>query len=343
MFMLCKGGRVVSAFCRLHPQQQQGNALFAKRHVRVPRNGGNFGLGRQSAEFVPNDVPNPSFMLRPRKDVWKAVAFAFGVSGVCYVGAVVSDYERSRRRLMKNLFDWKYTKPSWWEEKRREANSWWEQISPGKKTVGMLIGVNVAVWLLWRVPRLQPFMLRYFTNGFASKSLCSPMILSVFSHYSLIHLALNMYVLHNFGGVSCDRFFGVEQFLAFYVAAGLFSSLGSMVHKAITLNPVTALGASGAILGVLTYTCMKIPDAQLQIVFLPFFTFSAEKAVYGLLAFDTIGLLLGWRMFDHAAHLGGALFGIWYATYGQNIFWKDFRFPIARAYQKLRYGDAPTN
>jgi rhomboid-like protein len=34
------------------------------------------------------------------------------------------------------------------------------------------------------------------------------------------------------------------------------------------------------------------------------------QAVIGMLALDTAGLVLGWRMFDHAAHLGGALFGM---------------------------------
>ena len=43
---------------------------------------------------------------------------------------------------------------------------------------------------------------------------------------------------------------------------------------------------------------------------MPFFTFSAEQAIYGLIAFDAIGLLLRFRLFDHAAHLGGSLFGM---------------------------------
>lgn len=30
----------------------------------------------------------------------------------------------------------------------------------------------------------------------------------------------------------------------------------------------------------------------------------------GILAFDTAGVLLGWRLLDHAAHLGGALSGM---------------------------------
>ncbi len=67
---------------------------------------------------------------------------------------------------------------------------------------------------------------------------------------------------------------------------------------------------SGAILALLAYTCMKVPDARLQIIFMPFFDFSAKQGIYGVLAIDILGLLLGWRIFDHAAHLGGSLFGM---------------------------------
>lgn len=55
---------------------------------------------------------------------------------------------------------------------------------------------------------------------------------------------------------------------------------------------------------------MKMPDSRINIIFLPMFTFSAEHAVYGIMLFDLIGLLLGFRFLDHAAHLGGALFGL---------------------------------
>jgi rhomboid-like protein len=55
---------------------------------------------------------------------------------------------------------------------------------------------------------------------------------------------------------------------------------------------------------------MKIPDARLAVIFLPFIQFSAEQAVYGLIAFDLLGLIFRFRMFDHAAHLGGTMFGV---------------------------------
>jgi rhomboid-like protein len=47
-----------------------------------------------------------------------------------------------------------------------------------------------------------------------------------------------------------------------------------------------------------------------MIVFLPFFTISAGMALKGIIMLDTAGLLLKWGFFDHAAHLGGALFGV---------------------------------
>lgn len=67
---------------------------------------------------------------------------------------------------------------------------------------------------------------------------------------------------------------------------------------------------SGAILGVLGYVCTRYPDTQLQIMFLPMFQFSAESAIKVIMAIDVVGCVMGWKFFDHAAHLGGALFGV---------------------------------
>lgn len=47
-----------------------------------------------------------------------------------------------------------------------------------------------------------------------------------------------------------------------------------------------------------------------MIIFLPFFTFSSATALKGLVLFDSLGLILKWGFFDHAAHLGGTLSGV---------------------------------
>lgn len=95
---------------------------------------------------------------------------------------------------------------------------------------------------------------------------------------------------------------------------------------------------------VLAAVCTKVPDGRLAIIFLPMFTFTAGnvsiergwlsvcilwaelgmsasnciillsvtgfQALKAIIAMDTAGMILGWKFFDHAAHLGGALFGM---------------------------------
>ena len=94
--------------------------------------------------------------------------------------------------------------------------------------IATLVSINVAVFFLWRIGN-QQLMLRYFANGIASsqsfhyrvnpiqlhcaESLCTPMLLSVFSHSNLLHLLVNMYVLYNFA-VPSIGFLGREQVLA---------------------------------------------------------------------------------------------------------------------------------
>ncbi|KAM9696406.1 presenilin-associated rhomboid-like protein, mitochondrial isoform 3-T3 [Dama dama] len=177
-------------------------------------------------------------------------------------------------------------------------------------------------------------MIRYFTSNPASKVLCSPMLLSTFSHFSLFHMAANMYVLWSFSS-SIVNILGQEQFMAVYLSAGVISNFVSYVCKVATGRYGPSLGASGAIMTVLAAVCTKIPEGRLAIIFLPMFTFTAGNALKAIIAMDTAGMILGWKFFDHAAHLGGALFGIWYITYGHELIWKN-REPLVKIWHEMR-------
>eukprot|EP00111_Clytia_hemisphaerica_P000038 TCONS_00000103-protein len=106
-------------------------------------------------------------------------------------------------------------------------------------------------------------------------------------------------------------------------------------HKVAVGSAVPSLGASGALLAVLAACCIERPDARLSILFLPFFTFSAQTALYSIIAIDVTGLLLRWKLFDHAGHLGGTLFGSWYVMKGHEWTW-DKRGPFIRWWHELR-------
>ncbi|XP_038153605.1 presenilins-associated rhomboid-like protein, mitochondrial isoform X2 [Cyprinodon tularosa] len=215
-----------------------------------------------------------------------------------------------------------------------QINQWWNSLSEGQKTVTGIIASNAVVFCCWRVPSLQRFMVRYFTSNPASKSLCSPMLLSTFSHFSFFHMAANMYVLWSFS-TSAVSMLGREQFMAVYLSAGVISTFVSYVCKTATGRFSPSLGASGAIMTILAAVCTKMPEARLAIIFLPMFTFTAGNALKAIVAMDTAGLVLGWKFFDHAAHLGGALFGIWYILFGNDLIWKN-REPFVKLWHELR-------
>lgn len=124
---------------------------------------------------------------------------------------------------------------------KRDIVGWWNRLTPGERVFAPIFCINLAVFTLWRVPRLKPAMLKYFCANPAGRAVCWPMFLSTFSHYSLFHLFANMYVLHSFSGAVNSL--GREQFVGLYLAAGVISSFTSYAYKIATLQPGFSLGA----------------------------------------------------------------------------------------------------
>jgi membrane associated rhomboid family serine protease len=99
-----------------------------------------------------------------------------------------------------------------------------------------------------------------------------PFLTNMFLHGGWLHLILNMWTLYLFGPAVEDRL-GSGRYLAFYLICGL---VASFTHAIFNPNSaVPALGASGAISGVLGSFILMFPLARLVIVipilFFPFF------------------------------------------------------------------------
>lgn len=141
----------------------------------------------------------------------------------------------------------------------REVKKLWNQLTPGEKVFAPLCTLNLIVFGLWRVPRLQGTMMKYFCSNPASRVVCWPMVLSTFSHYSAFHIFANMYVLHSFSNAAVMSL-GKEQFLGLYLAAGVISSFSSYILKAMTTTAGLSLGAvSFLIIPFLVYRQPLIP------------------------------------------------------------------------------------
>ncbi|TRY83660.1 hypothetical protein DNTS_027958 [Danionella cerebrum] len=281
-----------------------------------------------------NVAPSRSF-----SSLVKPFVFTVGFTGCSFAGAAIWQYENVKSRINNYSHDnnakWlDKIRPQKHGDLRKQVNQWWNSLSEGNKTVTGIIAVNVLVFCCWRVPFLRRFGINYFTSNPSSKSLCWPMLLSTFSHYSPLHLAVNMYVLWGVSSTIINTM-GKEQFLAFYLSAGVISSFASYVSKIATGRLGTSLGASGAILAVIAAVFTKSPEAKAALLFLPIFNLTCGTALKAIVTFDTMGMLLGWRIFDHAAHLGGALFGIWYILYGHQKIWKN-RETLVRRWHDFR-------
>ncbi|CAD7077445.1 unnamed protein product [Hermetia illucens] len=262
----------------------------------------------------------PSRLLKPF-----IFTVAFGTGS--FLAVSVWEYETARGRAKNALKS--FSGIPWFKsrvhDKRNKGllqnvREWWNTLSPGERVFVPICAINLAIFGLWKVPQLNSFMMRYFCSNPAARAVCWPMVLSTFSHYSFLHLLANMYVLHSFIGAAVNAV-GREQFLGLYLSAGVLSSFTSYAYKVLTKQMGPSLGASGAIMAVLALVCVAYPHTELSILFLPQFTFSAGSAIKAIMAIDLAGCLFKWKFFDHAAHLGGALFGLFWCQYGIEHLW----------------------
>ncbi|MBV1888428.1 MAG: rhomboid family intramembrane serine protease [Urechidicola sp.] len=180
----------------------------------------------------------------------------------------------------------------------------------------------------------------------------------MFVHGGVMHIVFNMYALWAFGS-PLEQMWGRNKFLFFYFSAGLGagliytavnyfqfnnametllisgatkSEIFDLINPALayqnealqTVNEIftrPAVGASGAVYGVLVAFGMTFPNAKLALIFFPV-PISAKYfiplIILGDLFFGITGAATG---VAHFAHIGGAIIGFIIAMY-----WKKNQF-----------------
>ncbi|XP_051153859.1 presenilins-associated rhomboid-like protein, mitochondrial [Leptopilina boulardi] len=264
---------------------------------------------------------------------WKTFGFTMMFSGTCIVGATIWEYENIRRKTY-NIINFMKHRQVPKRGFRAQAEQWWRSLSPGEKIFIPICFLNVLVYLAWKVPSFRKTMGLYFTASPVSSKVGLPLLLSTFSHDYFLHLAVNMYVLHNLCEFSVQSL-GTEQFMAMYLISGVFGSFLSHLYKATLWRTTASLGSSAAVMGVLAYTCSQFPSLQFSLIFLPMFKFTSSQAIQGVIALDLIGAIMRWRFIDHAAHLGGAFIGILWAKWINENIWLQ-RKPLLTMWHKFR-------
>ncbi|TVZ57213.1 rhomboid family protein [Lutibacter sp. Hel_I_33_5] len=132
------------------------------------------------------------------------------------------------------------------------------------------------------------------------------MISSGFLHVDWLHLGFNMYALYLFGNIVSSNL-GNINFLIIYVGSLLAGSIYSLTfHK--TAPYYSAVGASGAVSGVVYSSIMLFPEMELMLFPLPI---PIPGYIFGVgyLLYSIYGMKKQLGNIGHSAHLGGAIGG----------------------------------
>jgi membrane associated rhomboid family serine protease len=128
------------------------------------------------------------------------------------------------------------------------------------------------------------------------------LVTSMFAHGGFLHILLNMYALWLFGTI-LERIWGAKRFLIFYFACGLAAGVAHML-----LANAPAVGASGAIMGLLAAFAYMYPNTEFYIIPIPF-AIKAKYLVAIYAAYDIFGSIKNFDNIGHFAHLGGLVMG----------------------------------
>lgn len=209
-------------------------------------------------------------------------------------------------------------------------------ILPGERVRGkhapiatlLIIILNVAIYLYTSIGSESPLLITSYEHiikyGFKPIYMLTQPILaisraftSMFIHADLFHILFNMYFLWIFGS-RIEGFIGHGRFLLLYVLSGLSAII---FHIAITpiggydTLAIPAVGASGAISGVLGSYLLILPHTRLVVcmffLLIPFcfnlpasaflLLWFAQQVIYGYLRLGGVA---------YFAHVGGFVMGI---------------------------------
>ena len=138
---------------------------------------------------------------------------------------------------------------------------------------------------------------RILSNGEYYRS-----VTSMFLHGGISHIVSNMIFLIALGEM-LERAIGHARFVLLYFLSGIGGDIFSMINVVLSQNYYTAIGASGAIFGLIgaMLVLVVLNDGHYEGISIKRMAFAIVYMVYSGMQSEGI---------DNAAHLGGLVFGV---------------------------------
>jgi membrane associated rhomboid family serine protease len=182
-----------------------------------------------------------------------------------------------------------------------------------QENIALLVIIGINVLVSWKgfedmnFFRTYEFHLGSILNGDQKR-----MITSGFLHADFMHLIFNMLALLSFGNVIIETF-GNLFFLTTYFASLLLGNLLTLYFQKHNYN-YRAVGASGAVTGILYSSILMYPDMQISLFFIPI---GIPAYIFGFiyLLYSIYGMKAQNDNIGHTAHIGGALAGFTFTLF----------------------------
>ena len=205
----------------------------------------------------------------------------------------------------------------------------WSKVD-GKMTyvlLGVIVAVYVLEWIVLATAGVDVFA-AIFTISLSFVTQPWTILTSVFAHdpSNVMHLFFNGIVLVFFGQ-AVERLIGTKRFTYLFVAAGAIAGLAEVLLMKLLFNQdVAALGASGALQGVLGTLVVLAPTLTVLVFFVVPAPLWALAILYVLL--DLAGVISGGTGVANVAHLAGLAVGL---AYGYSLRRKGLRAVVRKS------------
>lgn len=151
-------------------------------------------------------------------------------------------------------------------------------------------------------------------------------VTSMFMHGSFFHLFVNMLSLFFIGSL-IEKILGKKRYFLFYMVAGLFAGVLFVLSGFIFSQDATAyaVGASGALFGLVGLLILLTPDLPVYVMFVPI-PIKMKYAAPGMLVLLWIISISANIPIGNVAHFGGLVFGLLYGFVLKNRFPKKVKY-----------------
>jgi len=184
-----------------------------------------------------------------------------------------------------------------------------------------LILVNVVFFILFTILFYLKLPVDYVaikpSNILQGKYLWT-FLTSMFMHGGVFHIFANMISLIFIGGL-VEKILGYKRYLSFYLISGLFASVFFVLMSLIFTSDFNtyAVGASGALFGLVGLLTILTPNLPVYVMFIPI-PIKMKYAAPGILIVLWLISIAGNVPIGNTAHLGGLLAGLFYGFYLKN-------------------------